>query len=201
MRYAELAVNSPRSHSTFCYAIPPQLDIDVGQAVWVPFGSRVIQGIVVELSAQPSVEVTKEIAETITDYPLLSPRQIELARWVSQHYLSPLFNSIALMLPPGFERKLITYFQYREGTSPSPTKDLPPLTPEQTQALHLIREKEKKSFKELERKFGPKKAKQICDQLLHYHLVMKSQEPEKAKVKPKSLPFVQLHCLDAPPGL
>ncbi|GAH97062.1 unnamed protein product, partial [marine sediment metagenome] len=141
MRYAELAVNSPGSHSTFCYAIPPQLDIDVGQAVWVPFGSRVIQGIVVELSDQPSVEVTKEIAETITNYPLLSPRQIELARWVSQHYLSPLFNSIALMLPPGFERKVITYFQYREGTSPSPTKDLPALTPEQTQALHLIREK------------------------------------------------------------
>lgn len=192
MRYAELAVNSPGSHSTFCYAIPPQLDIDVGQAVWVPFGSRVIQGIVVELSDQPSVEVTKEIAETITDYPLLSPRQIELARWVSQHYLSPLFNSIALMLPPGFERKLITYFQYREGTSPSPTKDLPALTPEQTQALHLIREKRKMSFKELERKFGPKKAKQICDHLLHCHLVMKSQEPEKAKVKPKSLPYVKL---------
>ncbi|HUV46255.1 MAG TPA: hypothetical protein VMW45_04230, partial [Dehalococcoidia bacterium] len=195
MRYAELAVNSPGSQSTFCYAIPPQLDIDVGQAVWVPFGSRVIQGIVVELSDQPSVEVTKEIAKIITDYPLLSPRQIELARWVSQHYLSPLFNSIALMLPPGFERQTITYFQYREGTSPgdsTPTKDLPPLTPEQTQALRLIREKEKMSFKELERKFGPKKAKQICDQLLHYHLVMKSQEPEKAKVKPKSLPYVKL---------
>ncbi|MDH5364917.1 MAG: DEAD/DEAH box helicase, partial [Dehalococcoidia bacterium] len=187
MRYAEVAVNSPGSHPTFCYTIPPQLDIDVGQAVWVPFGSRVIQGIVVELSDQPSVEVTKEIAKIITDYPLLSPRQIELARWISQHYLSPLFTSLALMLPPGFERQTITYFQLIK-----PEKDLPPLAPEETQTLRLIRQKKRMSLKELERKFGPKKAKQICEQLLHYHLVMKSQEPEKAKVKPKSLPYVKL---------
>ena len=199
MRYTEVAVNFPGSRSTFCYAVPPQLNVNVGQAVWVPFGSRVIQGIVVGVSDQPSMtadsyqlSAIKEIAETITDYPLLSPRQIELARWISQYYLSPLFTAIALMLPPGFERKPITYFQYREGTSPSPTKDLPPLTPEQTQALRLIREKKKVSFKELERKFGLKKAKQISDQLLHYHLVMKSQELEKAKVKPKSLPYVRL---------
>jgi primosomal protein N' (replication factor Y) len=83
MNYAEVAVNSPGSRSTFCYAIPARLNISVGQAVWVPFGSRVIQGIVVELSDQPSVEATKEIVDLVTNYAVLSPIQIKLAQWIS----------------------------------------------------------------------------------------------------------------------
>jgi len=187
MKYAEVAVNSPGSRSTFCYAIPPQLNVDVGQAVWVPFGSRIIQGIVVELSDQPSVEATKEIAKLITDYPPLSSIQIGLARWISRHYLSPMFDAVALMLAPGFERQVITYFQPAK-----PEEDLPSLTPKQTEALYFIREKGRASLRELEKKFGMNEARRIGDQLLHSHLVVKSQELEKAKVKPKTIPYVKL---------
>ena len=187
MKYAEVAVNFPGSRSTFCYAVPPQLDIKVGQAVWVPFGSRSAQGIVMELSAQPSVEATKEIAKLITDYPLLSSIQIELARWISRHYFSPLFDAVALMLPPGFERQSVTYFQPAklEGV-------LPPLTPEQTKGFHLIREKGRVSLRELERRFGTKEARRISEQLLYSRLVVRSQEMGKARVKPKIIPYVKL---------
>jgi len=187
MSYAEVAVNSPGSRSTFCYAIPSKLNIDVGQAVWVPFGARVIQGIVVELSEQPSVQATKEVLEPATDYPLLSPMQIELAQWVSEHYLCPLFDAIALMLPPGFERQTITYLRL-VGCQDS----LPSLTPEQRQALHLIEKTGNASLKELERKFGAKKAKQLTDQLVHRHLITKNQELEPPRVKPKTIPYVKL---------
>ena len=187
MKYADVAVNSPGNRSTFCYAIPPQLNIDVGQAVWVPFGSRVVQGVVVELSDQPSVEATKEITDVISSHPLLSAIQIELAQWISKYYVSPLFDALALMLPPGFERKIITYFQLTNFE-----RDLSSLAPEQKQVLHLIEKKRKASLKELERKFGMKKAKRITEQLLHLRLIAKSQELEKAKVKPKTIPYVKL---------
>src|SRR4030042_6039392 len=146
MNYAEVAVNFPGSHSTFCYAIPPQLNVAVGQAVWVPFGSRVIQGVVVELSSQPSVEATKEIADIITAYPLLSPIQIKLAHWISAHYLSPLFDAVALMLPPGFERRTATYFQLA-----TPEVDSSSLTSEQREVLQVIRDKGKASMGSLEK--------------------------------------------------
>jgi len=187
MNYAEVAVNSPGSRSTFCYAIPPQLGISVGQAAWVPFGSRVIQGIVVELSDQPSVEATKEIAGVITDYPLLSPVQIRLAQWISEHYLSPLFGAIALMLPPGFERQSVTYFQLA-----TPEVDLSSFTPEQRQVLYVIRGKGKTSLREVEKTVGKKKAKQVTEQLLRHHIIIKAQELERAKIKPKTLPYVKL---------
>ena len=84
MKYAEVAVNSPIARRrTFSYSIPPHLTVFVGQAVWVPFGSRVLQGIVVQLSPLPSVEATKEIADIISPRPLLSPEQVELAFWLS----------------------------------------------------------------------------------------------------------------------
>ena len=54
MRYAEVSVNSPISlERTFSYAIPPGLNISVGQAVWVPFGAKTLQGIVIELTDVP----------------------------------------------------------------------------------------------------------------------------------------------------
>ena len=54
MRYAEVSVNSPiAQRQTFSYAIPPSLDIEVGQAVWVPFGDKLLQGIVLEQAPTP----------------------------------------------------------------------------------------------------------------------------------------------------
>ena len=187
MRYAEVAVNFPGSRSLFCYAIPSQLDIALGQAVLVPFGSRIVQGIAVKLSDQPSVEETKEIADTITSYPLLSPVQIELAQWISQRYISPFFDALALMLPPGFERRLVTYFQ-----PVNLNQDSSSLTSEQERVLHLIEERKKLNLRELENTIGKSKTRQITAQLLRRRLIAKNQELEKTKVKPKMIPYVKL---------
>jgi primosomal protein N' (replication factor Y) len=186
MNYAEVAVNSPGSRSTFCYAIPLGLNISVGQAVWVPFGSRVIQGIVLRLSDEPSVEETKEIAGIVADFPLLSPIQIKLAQWISEHYFSPPFDALALMLPPGFERRAIACFQLTGSQV-----DLP-LTPEQRQVLHIMRGKKKISLPELEEAIGKRKARQITDQLLAHQLITQTLELEKARIKPKTLPYIKL---------
>ena len=186
MNYAEVAVNSPGSRLTFSYAIPPGLDISAGQAVWVPFGSRVIQGIVLRLSDEPSVEETKEIAGIVTDFPLLSPIQIKLAQWISEHYFAPLFDAMALMLPPGFERRAITCFQ------PTDSQVDLPLTPEQRQILYIVRGEKKISLPELEKAIGNKKARQITDQLLDRQLITETLELEKAKIRPKTLPYIKL---------
>jgi primosomal protein N' (replication factor Y) len=188
MNYAEVAVNSPRLHrgQTFSYAIPPGLNIGVGQAVWVPFGSRVIQGIVLRLSDEPAVAETKEIAGIVAEGPLLSSIQIKLAQWISEHYFASLFDALALMLPPGFERRAITCFQIKDSQV-----DLP-LTSEQRQVLHIIKGRKKTSLSELETAIGRRQARQITDQLLARQLITKTLELEKTKVKPKMLPYIKL---------
>lgn len=190
MRYAEVSVNSPVSQRrTFSYAIPLGLGIEVGQAVWVPFGAKLLQGIVLELSEYPSVEETREIVGVIEPTPVLSQAHISLARWISEHYLSPLFDAVALMLPPGFRRKAITFI----SLPTTPTEyDVSSLTPEQRQAFDLVGKQGKVSLRELEKELGKRKAQAVVSQLVGRGLAVRSYELERVRVKPKKVRYLNL---------
>ncbi len=187
MRYAEVCVNSPiAQRQTFSYTIPPGLSIDVGQVVWVPFGDKLLQGIILELSAFPAVEETKEIAGIIEPHPVLSPAQVSLAFWMSQRYLAPLFDAVALMLPPGFKRRALTFIS--APVIPADF-DLSSLTQEQRHALELIQKQGKVSLRKLEKTLGKKKAHTVISQLVRRGLAQRSYELEPVRAKPK----VELH--------
>lgn len=190
MGYAEVAVNSPvAQRRTFSYSIPSSIDLTVGQAVWVPFGRKVLQGVVCRLSEHPEVEETRDIVGVIDPRPLLSSTQIELARWISEYYLAPLFDAVALMLPPGFERKLITFYQLSSRFPSSSPSDL---TPEQAQLLELLIREGKVEQAAVEKALGQKKARRVLDELLGKGLVMKSQELEKVRVRAKLVTHLRL---------
>jgi primosomal protein N' (replication factor Y) len=190
MRYAEVSVNSPvAQRQTFSYSLPPGLATQIGQAVWVPFGDKLLQGVVLELSPRPAVEETKDIAGVIEPRPILSPYHVQLAGWISQYYLSPLFDAVALMLPPGFERRPLTFI----SAGPIPDDfDLSALTPEQGQVWQLLGEKGRVSLKRVEKVLGKKKAQSAVAQLVKKGLATRSYELEPIKAKPKIEPFIKL---------
>jgi len=188
--YAEVCVNSPiAQRRTFSYSIPPNLDLAVGQAVWVPFGPKVLQGVVFELTDRPAVEETREIAGVIDSCPVLTPLQIQLARWISEYYLAPLFDAVALMLPPGFERKLITFLQLSPKAR---AVDADLFTPDEKQLMHLLETGGGVTLATVEKAMGEKKASLVLNRLLHQGLVTKTQEMGRIKVKPKVLPYLNL---------
>jgi primosomal protein N' (replication factor Y) len=180
MRYAEVSVNSPvAQRRTFSYEIPPGLNIAVGQAVWVPFGEKVLQGIITELTDYPAVEETREISSTIDPNPLLSPARVALAQWLSERYLSPLFDAVAPMLPPGFERRTVTFI--------SPTDrehDDASLNQQQQHVLRLA-QRGRVSLRTLERALGKKKATTAVAQLVRRGLITRSYELERVRVRPR----------------
>jgi len=92
---------------TFHYAIPTSLQdqLQVGHLVQVPFGPRVLQGIVVRLTDRSPVAEARDIEALLDPIPILSPAQIELARWMSEYYLAPLLICLHQMLPPGLSRQ------------------------------------------------------------------------------------------------
>ena len=115
MRYAEVAVDAPISHSrTFSYSVPSTFTVEPGQLVWVPFGRRIAQGVVVELAEAPQVEVTRDILQPIEPSPLIRPLDLVLAKWMARYYLCSIFTAISPLLPPGFES------QVRSKVSPGP---------------------------------------------------------------------------------
>ncbi len=189
MRYAEVSVNSPAAQRrTFSYSIPPGLSINVGQAVLVPFGDRLLQGVVLELTDYPAVEETKEIAAVIEPRPVLSQAYVSLARWISEHYISPLFDAVALMLSPGFERKALTFV-----TASIPDDfDFSSLGEEQKRILQLVREQGKTGLKELEKAAGQKNAQRAVSQLVRRGLLVRSYELEPIKARPKVASYLSL---------
>jgi len=188
MRYAEVSVNSPvAQRRAFSYTIPSGLTVSAGQAVRVPFGDRILQGIVLELSSYPAVTETREIIDFIEPEPVLSLPHVSLARWISERYLSPLFDAVALMLPPGFERKAVTFI---EAAQKEP--DVSSLTGEQKQALELVLGQGRVALREMERALGKKKAQSIVSQMVKQGLMTRSYEMEPVRVRPKTELYIRL---------
>ncbi|MDE2779576.1 MAG: primosomal protein N' [Chloroflexota bacterium] len=106
-RYAEVAVDAPVGYSrTFSYSIPEGFRIEPGQLVWVPFGRRILQGVVMELASAPQVEVTRDILQAVEPGRLLDETALSLARWIASYYLCSLYDALALFLPPGFKAQV-----------------------------------------------------------------------------------------------
>ena len=190
MPYAEVSVNSPIArYQLFSYAIPEGLNIDIGKAVWVPFGNKVLQGVVLELSQYPSVEQTREIIGVIDDRQLLSPAQVVLAHWLSDYYLCPLFDAVAPMLPPGFERKTLTFIS---ATANAENYVLSCLTPPQRQVVELAQKQDNVNLRRLERLLGKKRAQTTISQLVARNLIARSYQLEPVRVRPKVEQFLSL---------
>jgi primosomal protein N' (replication factor Y) len=93
---------------TFSYGVPQGMAARVGMAAYVPFGKLTLQGIIVEVHTTPvfsEPEKIREIRSLVGEAPLIDEHRIALARWISHEYLAPIFDAVALFLPPGFERK------------------------------------------------------------------------------------------------
>ena len=135
MRYAEVAVDAPVGPSrTFSYSVPQQFTVEPGQLVWVPFGRRVAQGLLVDLVVSPQVEVTRDILQPIEPAPLVSTIHLDLARWLSRYYLCSLFSALAPMLPPGFESQVRA--QVTAGSCTN--EDVAALRPQTSDALRAL---------------------------------------------------------------
>lgn len=104
--FAEVAVNRP-VHNTFHYHIPPSLlgQIEPGHLVKVSFGTAHTSGIVVALHEHAPIPQTKPILERLDPFPVVTPAQLALARWLSQQTLAPIGLCLWLMLPPGMGKR------------------------------------------------------------------------------------------------
>ena len=104
MRYAEVAVNSTfPSRQTFSYSVPDGIEARPGHAAYVPFGRRTLQGIIVEVHDKPvftEPEKIRPLRSLIGEAQLLDEDRVELAKWIADYYVAPIFDAVALLLPP-----------------------------------------------------------------------------------------------------
>src|SRR5262249_57250209 len=98
-RAVEVALPLPLQ-STFTYRLPEGAGTPArGVRVLGPFGSRRVIGLVTGRAAsQP--EGIKDVFEVLDEVPLVPPPLLDLAAWMSDHYLAPPGECYRLVLPP-----------------------------------------------------------------------------------------------------
>lgn len=181
--YADIAVNSPAAQrNTFCYSVPSEFDLKVGQAVLVPFGKNRLQGIVIRLSHTPSyeAEAVRPIDTPLSDSPVITPTHIELSLWMSRYYLAPLWECLSLCLPPGFGGKVNVFVELRGSRC-----DISSLSESEAELVEWLRGRGKVNVRDIQKQFGRTRSSRLLQKLLDMHVVSRSEEPAPARVKPK----------------
>jgi len=91
------------------YHVPPALagELQVGQRVRVPLGrnNRPARGCVVYINPVAGHPKTKDILAIEDSRMLLSPKILELARWISRYYVTPLGVVLQSVIPSAVKRK------------------------------------------------------------------------------------------------
>ncbi len=101
----EVAVPLP-IHQSFTYLLPEGAGaVAPGSRVLVPFGSKYLIGIVLQVRRGPREEKIKAIRQVLDTKPLLSRVLVELGRWICSYYFAPPGEAYRVMLPPGLLAK------------------------------------------------------------------------------------------------
>jgi primosomal protein N' (replication factor Y) len=100
-KFAEIALQQKviEGKETLTYSVPDNLNLQIGQLVRIPLKKSFTTGIVWELHNNIPEFRTVAIQEIVSEKPLLSLNQIEVAKWISNYYFCPLFKTLKLFIP------------------------------------------------------------------------------------------------------
>jgi primosomal protein N' (replication factor Y) (superfamily II helicase) len=116
VRTCEVALALPL-RTTFTYRVPDELDEPMlaGARVVVPFRNRAMLGVVLGRGDTTDGPSLKNVTEIIDLLPALTPTLIDLGRWISNYYLSPIGETFRAMLPPSVEVQFNREWQISEA--------------------------------------------------------------------------------------
>lgn len=120
MKIASVVVDVPvfQTNKPFDYLIPKDWEdvIQTGMRVIVPFGSRHIQGFVVELKEQSEHPELKELIEPMDAIPVLNKELLYLGDFLTEQTLCMKISAYQVMLPPALKAKYDKYLVLGENT-------------------------------------------------------------------------------------
>ncbi|MCL2354111.1 MAG: DEAD/DEAH box helicase family protein, partial [Defluviitaleaceae bacterium] len=163
--FAEVAIASNVGiDKTFDYAIPVELQgsLQAGHRVLVPIvKKRSLEAFVIDIKPKSDLDPAKikEIAEIIDDEPVFSPIMIDLAKWLSEKYATPLYICLKTIMPSGISLKNNYVVEILEGV------EKPALRGKQKQVFEYVLEHGAVAEREILEVFG--KATQTAVNALH----------------------------------
>jgi len=100
MTYCDVSLPVPLDQS-FTYRLPETLRhrVQAGCRVVVPFGSRMLTGMVLRGYDEAPEGPLKDVARLLDEEPVLDAELISLGQWIAQYYCAPLGEVLRSMTP------------------------------------------------------------------------------------------------------
>ena len=140
----------------FDYLIPPDLRgrVEVGTRVKVPFGRRQVLGCVTSLAEASEHDSLKPIAKVIGAQSLITPRVLELARWIADYYCCAPETALKSVLPDAVRKEQEGWRERLFARVLPGGEGVEDLTKRQAEIYHVIEEHQSIALQELLRLTG-----------------------------------------------
>ncbi|MBV9691265.1 MAG: primosomal protein N', partial [Ktedonobacteraceae bacterium] len=196
-------------HPLLTYLVPSELqaDVRVGQLVAVPYGERLVEGIVWGIQpdedmnreqgtngegtinqgtmnrAPTGEEVLRPLHAILDAEPALLGHQIALAKWIAEYYVTPLAHVALMMLPPGLmQRSQVVLHLAKDEYADSP--EARAASSLQLRALvGLLLCEGELDVERLKAMLGPKRAKEVLKEALASGLVEREPQLQRPKAR------------------
>ena len=135
----------------FDYLIPPELvgQVEVGSRVQVPFGARKIPGCVTALAEESALAHLKPILKVIGAQTLVTPKVLQLARWIGEYYCCAPETALKAVLPEAVRQEEAGWRERLHVRALAVIGDLPKLPPRQQAVWNLLTERRELAMTEL----------------------------------------------------
>ena len=117
VRLVRVAVDAlaDRPERTFTYRLPARLgDPRPGSLLLVPYGRRLALGYLLAGESEPA-ETVRDV-EAVVSEPMLTTDLLELAEEMAGYYRAPIGTTLAAMLPPGLESRLVRRWRVTDAS-------------------------------------------------------------------------------------
>jgi primosomal protein N' (replication factor Y) len=126
----------------FDYAIPPELAdrIEVGSRVKVPFGPRQVLGVVTSLVEESMHTNLRPVFKLIGQQSPVTPKVLQLARWIAQYYCCPVEIALKSVLPDAVRQEKEGWRERLCVRALPVVGNVPKLTKRQQEVWNIIEE-------------------------------------------------------------
>ncbi len=92
-------ISNSQTDKIFDYDIPPDLDVQKGSRVIVPFGMRRIEGFCIDIAAHSQVESLRSVEAVLDDFVCISEEMLQLMRYMKDKFYIRYVDSLRLFIP------------------------------------------------------------------------------------------------------
>src|SRR5437879_4205436 len=135
----------------FDYLIPPELveQVDVGSRVQVPFGPRKVLGCVTAMAEESDRANLRSILKVIGAQTLVTPKVLQLARWIGEYYCCPPEIALKSVLPEAVRKEQAGWRERLFVRVLPISGEFPELPKRQREVWNIIEERRELQLQEL----------------------------------------------------